>query len=783
MKKRVIAVLLSLALTAAGLIPVNAEDFEEQTGVVEVHSEEAAEAFSETEAAADLEVPFEAAEDLTAPEGTMEDFSDEFVMDEAETIQPEEMEDLFASEEAVDSFLTGTIKPGWVAVSTEEGDKYRYLKGTVDALGNALYYTDKDGFLTVNNGKYLFDENGFMIEGKTKYKGLDVYMLEEELAGQKAGSTGKKTPLNSNMGMLRTNYWRWNGTGFEYYGGNGVFLSVNRLKEIGMKNNSYTGYYHIGKYVFCLNEDGTPKTGDVTIKEGSAPGNYYFRPEKTPEGYPGAMAKNTWVKVVDENGTRWRYYNAAGKTFLVGIRVCRLDQTIDPSVGDRRYMLNNEGYIFTQSARKVACDGYTYFCNKQGVVYTDSIVRCGNVRYYVLPNGRLADYTNGWYRLRCAGGRPYYFGSTPGRIEEKYGWVKITTSNGAFYWYYFDGNGNALINKWANNCYFNSLGVLCSGLTEVDGKLFYFRESTADSHEGQKYVDTVLYYNGNNYYAGSDGALYQNQWLYIFDNWYYFQGDGTLLKEGYACKDGVYGYLDSYGIYTTGWFIMDAYANKVRYINPDAPGYLVNTSRVIDGVRYYFDADGYRVSDLTRYYPAGWENDPVLRGIHNGSYAPYYLECDKTNGLITIYTGSDKKIPVKNVRTSVGNPTSLTPSGVFTIHRSSRWQPLMGPSWGQYGTHVVNGIFIHSVACTYANSYNLPAYAYDNLGNPASHGCMRVCVRDAKWIYENCNGARINIYYGGYQSMECNKGPLGRDPLVRRFGSGNFDPTDPAVVG
>ena len=49
----------------------------------------------------------------------------------------------------------------------------------------------------------------------------------------------------------------------------------------------------------------------------------------------------------------------------------------------------------------------------------------------------------------------------------------------------------------------------------------------------------------------------------------------------------------------------------------------------------------------------------------------------------------------------------------------------MGPSWGQYGSHVVNGIYIHSVASGQPNGNNLPAGEYLKLGNPASHGCIR----------------------------------------------------------
>ena len=91
------------------------------------------------------------------------------------------------------------------------------------------------------------------------------------------------------------------------------------------------------------------------------------------------------------------------------------------------------------------------------------------------------------------------------------------------------------------------------------------------------------------------------------------------------------------------------------------------------------------------------------------------------------------------------------------------------------------GIFVHSVACGQANSYNLPAVEYNKLGSPASHGCIRTCVADAKWVYENCNGAPISIIDGKYKADDAMKGPLGKKALTPLRGAANFDPTDPAV--
>ena len=100
----------------------------------------------------------------------------------------------------------------------------------------------------------------------------------------------------------------------------------------------------------------------------------------------------------------------------------------------------------------------------------------------------------------------------------------------------------------------------------------------------------------------------------------------------------------------------------------------------------------------------------------------------------------------------------------------------MGPSYGQYCTRIVGGILFHSVAGYNYTSYNLPASEYNKLGQPASHGCVRLNVRDAKWIYDNCGlGMTVVIYDSSYP------GPLGKPATIKIPASQNWDPTDPNV--
>ena len=269
------------------------------------------------------------------------------------------------------------------------------------------------------------------------------------------------------------------------------------------------------------------------------------------------------------------------------------------------------------------------------------------------------------------------------------------------------------------------------------------------------------------YIASSTGSLYRSGWKKYSGNYYYLK-DYVVQTNQFMKKNGVNSYLDANGKYTTGWVVVSNTKNLVRYIDPTGNGFATNKSMRVNGILYYFDKNGYRITDLTSRY----------RG-------PYTVQVDRVNGVMTVFADSARTIPVKTIRVSVGLAGTPTPTGSYTLSRSARWQPLMGPSWGQYGTHVdgagQGGIFVHSVACGQANSYNLPAGEYNKLGSPASHGCIRACVADAKWVYDNCNGSRIYIFDGAYKADDALKGPLGKKALTPLRGAANFDPTDPAV--
>ena len=642
------------------------------------------------------------------------------------------------------------------------------------------YYTAKDGLIKVNTnghtGYYLFDESGIMVTGRITrepgnlgYSGKttrEYYMAESSTAKLYAGCEGQNvTPWTSDLGQQKRGYWLWTGSNFRYYGMKGYYISIPDLEKVGKsiigKNKKIDGAF------YNLDKNGVPYVGIKTVKKGSGSYQYYYQPASDDNDIPGKMFYGGWTSVQGNKGTRWIYCNPRaskfGQILKHGVYISRIKSK------KYSFLIDANGYILKNTMAKTENGNY-YATDAKGHVRKSKMVRNSRTgeRYYFGSNGRRAPWTNGWHRCKGASNRLYYFGSTPGKVEERYGWQKIYTTSGVYCgWYYFNKNGNHYMNTWVNNkYYFDAKGKSASGITTIDGKKYFFATSSEASRRGWIYKNTLIRYNNNWYFASKNGVLRQRGWQKVGSYWYYLDNYVVQTNQA-ATRNGANGYLDSQGRFITKseWVIVNDYNNEVKYLYQGK--YLVNTSMWIDGKLYYFDKNGYRRNDIT--------------SIYGG---PYYVEVDRVNGVMTVYTDSSRQIPVKTIRVSVGLPGTPTWTGTYSLSRSARWQPLMGPSWGQYGTHVdgcgQGGIFVHSIACAEPNNHNLSTAEYLKLGNPASHGCIRVCVADAKWVYDNCNGATIRIFDGTYDSRETFKGPLGRKPIVPLVGIGNYDPTDPA---
>ena len=63
---------------------------------------------------------------------------------------------------------------------------------------------------------------------------------------------------------------------------------------------------------------------------------------------------------------------------------------------------------------------------------------------------------------------------------------------------------------------------------------------------------------------------------------------------------------------------------------------------------------------------------------------------------------------------------------------------MVGNCYTQYASSFSSGYLFHSIPYNKKNAGTMSNASYDKLGNPASSGCIRLCFRDTKWIYDNC---------------------------------------------
>lgn len=157
---------------------------------------------------------------------------------------------------------------------------------------------------------------------------------------------------------------------------------------------------------------------------------------------------------------------------------------------------------------------------------------------------------------------------------------------------------------------------------------------------------------------------------------------------------------------------------------------------------------------------------------------PYAIKINRQENIVTIYTLDDKgyyTVPVKAMRCSV-SPVGETPEGLFNIQMKWEWLALFDNCYGQYVSQIEGDTLFHSVPYIDTTKDSLETWEFNKLGTGASLGCVRLCVADTKWIYDNCEqGTYVNIFDSDYY------GPLGRPVPVTKLENTEdpgWDPTD-----
>lgn len=109
-----------------------------------------------------------------------------------------------------------------------------------------------------------------------------------------------------------------------------------------------------------------------------------------------------------------------------------------------------------------------------------------------------------------------------------------------------------------------------------------------------------------------------------------------------------------------------------------------------------------------------------------------------------IYEGNtDNWSLIKSFISSTGVEGKETPKGIFSVINRGEW--FFSPEFNQgakYWVQFMGDYLFHSVPFDESQS----TIVDNTLGKPASHGCIRLSVEDAKWLYDNIpNGTKIII--------------------------------------
>lgn len=166
------------------------------------------------------------------------------------------------------------------------------------------------------------------------------------------------------------------------------------------------------------------------------------------------------------------------------------------------------------------------------------------------------------------------------------------------------------------------------------------------------------------------------------------------------------------------------------------------------------------------------------------SYGTQYLiRVNRAANRVTVYQEDDEGTygkPVISMICSCGLDND-TPVGEFSVTDNKwEWLELVGDVYGKYITQFYGDYLFHSVPYKYSENNTLLPDEYLKLGQNASHGCVRLCVRDAKWIYDNCEpGTPVVIYDDAEHPGPIEPQRLPDMKIFKESTDNVWDPTDP----
>ena len=631
------------------------------------------------------------------------------------------------------------ILTGWK--DTEDGRKYIGNNGDfvtgMQSIDGKLYYFNNEGILQYNwivlgDNKYFAlaegsicigwlkfgdiyyycGSDGAIVKGLQKVGGKWYYFDDSGVRQTGWIDTGGKRYFGMPDGALHTGWLSFGST--YYYCESGGEIVRNRPYTVngvcyyfdkdGKRTEALSGWQeHDGKKYFGM-PDGTYRIGWLSF--GST---YYYC------GSDGAL-----VKGLQKIGGKWYYFDDSG-----------IRQTGWIDTGGKRYFGMPDGALHTGW---LSFGSTYYYCGNGGEIVRNRPYTVNGVCYYFDKDGKRTKALSGWQEHD---GKKY-FGMPDGTY--RIGWLSFGST------YYYCGSDGAIVKglqkiggKWY---YFNDSGIRQTGWIVTDGKryfgmpdgalhtgwlsfgsTYYFCNSYAEVVTGDYPINGVLFtfdkngimqkksgwgfYNGKRYFFNPNtGFPYMNQWV-------------TFGQTRY--------FADRYGIMVSGW---QRLWGNYYYFYPNTNVMARNT--VIDG--YTIGSDGVRVPTAL--------GKMTARAWGYTSLTNYLLMVDRASHKVGVYRGSSGNW--SNIHFwDCGDGAAATPtvSGVFKVGMKGYYFD-SGSARCFWYTQFYGNYLFHSVLC-----YKDGSIMDGRVGMALSHGCVRLQIANAKWIYDNIpRGTTVVVY-------------------------------------
>lgn len=587
-------------------------------------------------------------------------------------------------------------------------------EGWQEESGKRTYWRDGQrltGIQTVDGVDYLFGEDGAMTTGW----GIDP-------------KTGSWCYANAD-GALKTGWLQKNGSWY--------LLGADHLMLTGWQQEAGSTYY-------------LAKSGAMQTQWSLVDGGWYWL------GSSGALHTGwAWL------GNSWYYLDPAqnGRT-----------------VTDGAALVDGTWYAFDGSGRMtssgwVLAGGSWYLAEGSGALKT-GWHRVNGAWYYLDPiDAKMATGDV------AVGGKSYYLDESGAMVASA--WVR--DAEGVWCWYgadgalvsaidglkatFADGSVRSGLTQLGNTWYLLDANVIQTGEQVVDGKVHLFDEKTGEAvtgwqkstdgswlrYDAQGAMQTGWVWDGAWYYLDPETGVMKTGWAQVDGAWYLLSASGAMrtgwnnvggtwylmrssgaMCTGWAWDGSAWYYLESWGGMHTGWLSL----NGTWYFLDYDGGYMHTGWTWVGGQYYWFNEDGSLGSvDCT-----WWDMFQWAQSYYSSTN---WLMLTDTGGCRTaIYYGHHGAWkPVKEWICSPGAPATPTVTGEFTVTGK-------GYSFGNgftcyYYTQFYGDYLYHSVLY-YQNSFRVMD---GRLGMHLSHGCVRLDIDNAKWIYDNIPyGTKVVIW-------------------------------------